>query len=131
MKRVALYARVSTDKNQTVANQLRDLQAVAGRLGWTVVAVHVDEGVSGAKGRDKRPGYDALLKSVARREVDLIAAWSVCRLGRSLPDLVNFLGDIQARGVNLTCTSRGLIRAHRRARSCSSSCRSFRATSGP
>src|SRR3954452_22784630 len=101
-KRVALYGRVSTDtKNQTVENQLRELQAVGLHLGWLVVAVYTDEGVSGAKGRDKRPGFDALLKGVARKEFDLIAAWSVCRLGRSLQDLIGFLADIQARGVDL------------------------------
>ena len=50
----------------------------------------IDE-ISGAKGRDKRPSYDALLKAVARREVDLVAAWSVDRLGRSMQDLVAFL----------------------------------------
>jgi DNA invertase Pin-like site-specific DNA recombinase len=100
-KRVALYARVSTDRNQTVENQLRQLNEVAVRLGWTVVAVFTDEGISGAKGRDQRPGFDALLKGVARKEFDMIAAWSVCRLGRSLQDLVAFLADVQARGVDL------------------------------
>ncbi|MDF2974379.1 MAG: putative resolvase [Microvirga sp.] len=102
MKRVALYGRISTDtRNQTVENQLRELQAVGVRLGWTIVVVYTDEGISGAKGRDKRPGFDALLKGVARREFDLIAAWSVCRLGRSLQDLIGFLAEIQARGVDL------------------------------
>jgi DNA invertase Pin-like site-specific DNA recombinase len=107
-KRVALYARVSTDKAQTTENRLRELQAVALRLGWTVVAVYTDEGISGAKGRDKRPGLDALVKDIARREFDLIATWSVCRLGRSLPDLVNFLGDVQAKGVDLYLHVQGL-----------------------
>jgi DNA invertase Pin-like site-specific DNA recombinase len=107
-KRVAIYARVSVDRAQTVENQLRELQAVALRLGWTVVAVFTDEGISGAKGRDQRPGLDALLKGVARREFDLIATWSVCRLGRSLPDLVNFLGDVQAKGVDLYLHVQGL-----------------------
>ncbi|MBM6584418.1 recombinase family protein [Microvirga sp. BT689] len=101
MKRVCLYARTSTDKNQTVENQLRELQGVAVRLGWTVVAVYTDEGISGAKGRDQRPGFDSLLKGVARKEFDMIAAWSVCRLGRSLQDLIAFLADVQARGVDL------------------------------
>ena len=65
-KRVAIYARVSTaDKNQTVENQLRDLLAVAERQGWTVTATFNDEGISGVKGRDRRPGYDALLKGGA------------------------------------------------------------------
>src|SRR5215217_6646391 len=101
MKRVALYARVSTDRSQTVENQLRQLNEVAVRLGWTVVAVYTDQGISGTKGRDKRSGFDALLKGVARKEFDMIAAWSVDRLGRSLQDLISFLADVQARGVDL------------------------------
>jgi len=101
-KRAALYVRVSTsDRGQTVENQLRPLQEAAARLGWTIVAVHRDEGVSGAKGRAQRPGLDALLKGVTRREFDIVAAWSVCRLGRSLPDPVGLLGELQARGVDL------------------------------
>lgn len=106
--KVALYARVSTSKGQTVENQLRELQAVGARLGWTIVAIHIDEGISGARGRDQRPGYDALLKGVARREYDLIAAWSVDRLGRSLQDLVGFLAEIQSRGVGLYLHVQGL-----------------------
>jgi DNA invertase Pin-like site-specific DNA recombinase len=99
-KRAALYVRVSTDQ-QTVANQLHVLTEVAQRSGWTVAHVFADEGISGAKGRDRRPGFDALLKAIARREIDIAAAWSVDRLGRSLPDLVAFLSDIQARGCDL------------------------------
>ena len=63
--------------------------------------VFADEGISGATGRDKRPGFDALLKAVARREVDIVAAFAVDRLGRSLSDLVGFLSEIQARGCDL------------------------------
>ena len=77
------------------------LNEVAARSGWTIVQTFSDEGISGAKGRDKRPGFDSLLKAVARREVDIVAAWSVDRLGRSLSDLVGFLSDIQARGCDL------------------------------
>jgi len=100
MKRAALYLRVSTDQ-QTTENQLLVLQEVALRSGWSVVATFEDAGISGAKGRDKRPGYDALLKAISRREVDIVAAWSVDRLGRSLPDLISFLSDIQAKGCDL------------------------------
>jgi Resolvase, N terminal domain len=57
------------------------------------VAIYRDEGISGTKGRDKRPGLDALLKGVARREFDIVAAWSVCRLGRSLSDQIALLGE--------------------------------------
>src|ERR1700693_1159275 len=66
-----------------------------------MVAVFRDEGISGTRGRDKRPGLDALLKGVARREFDIVAAWSVCRLGRSLLDLISLLGELQARDIYL------------------------------
>jgi DNA invertase Pin-like site-specific DNA recombinase len=101
MKRVAFYVRVSTADGQSTENQTRALHEVAARSGWNVVAIFRDDGISGAKGRDRRPGLDALLKAVTRREVDLVAAWSVDRLGRSLPDLLTLLGELQARGVDL------------------------------
>jgi DNA invertase Pin-like site-specific DNA recombinase len=99
-KRVALYARVSTD-SQTTESQLRQLRAVAKRQGWTVVANYVDKGVSGAKGQSERPQFDALLNGVARCEFDMIAAWSVDRLGRSLQDLLGFLLALQSKRVDL------------------------------
>jgi DNA invertase Pin-like site-specific DNA recombinase len=107
MREVALYLRVST-ADQTVDNQRRELEAVAERHGWHVVATFADEGVSGTKGRDKRPGLDRLCRSMARREFDLVAAWSVDRLGRSLQDLVAFLGDLHAKGVDLYLHQQGL-----------------------
>lgn len=107
MKRVALYLRVSTD-TQTVDNQRRELMAVADRLGWTIIAELADEGISGAKGRDQRPGYDRLMQMVTRREIDLIACWSVDRLGRSLQHLVGFLGEINDRQVDLYLHTQGL-----------------------
>lgn len=105
--RVALYARVSTD-SQTVANQLEALQEAAGRLGWDVVGEFTDKGISGSKGREDRPGFDKLLKAVTRGEVDLIAAWSVDRLGRSLTDLLGFLGELHAKGCDLYLHQQGL-----------------------
>jgi DNA invertase Pin-like site-specific DNA recombinase len=106
-KRIAIYSRVSTDL-QTVQNQQRELEAVADRLGWTIVANLADEGISGAKGRDKRPEFARLLKMVARKEIDLIACWSVDRLGRSLQHLVAFLSEINERGVDLYVHTQGL-----------------------
>jgi len=106
-KRVAIYTRVSTD-DQTTENQRRELLAVAERHGWTVVAEFTDQGVSGAKGRDKRPAFDRLLKAATRREFDVIAAWSVDRLGRSLQHLVDFLSEIHAAGVDLFLHQQGL-----------------------
>ena len=98
--RVAIYPRVSTTE-QTTTNQRRELRAVSKRHGWSVVQVFEDAGISGAKGREDRPALDALLKSIARREVDLVAAWSVDRLGRSLTDLLDFLRELHAKGVDL------------------------------
>jgi DNA invertase Pin-like site-specific DNA recombinase len=106
-KRVALYLRVSTSE-QTTKNQRRELQEIAKRHGWNVVETFEDAGVSGAKGRDKRPGLDALLKGVARRDFDLVAAWSVDRLGRSLQDLIGMLGEFHAKGVDLYLHQQGL-----------------------
>jgi len=100
MKRAVLYLRVST-LDQTVANQERELRQVAERAGWEIVHVYRDYGISGAEGRDKRPAFDALHKAAARREFDIVMAWSVDRLGRSLQDLVAFLSEIRAAGVDL------------------------------
>ncbi len=107
MKRVAIYARVSTN-GQTVTNQLRELRQVAKRQRWKVVGEFMDRGVSGAKGRAQRPQFDKLCKAATRREIDLIMSWSVDRLGRSLQHLVTFLGEIHAKGVDLYLHQQGV-----------------------
>jgi DNA invertase Pin-like site-specific DNA recombinase len=99
-KRVALYARVSTD-GQTTENQRRELRVAVERNGWTIAVEYIDHGISGAKGRKDRPQFDALLRAVARKEFDVVAAWSVDRLGRSLQDLVGFLSDLQSKKIDL------------------------------
>lgn len=106
-KRVALYLRVSTD-GQTVTNQRRELEEAAQRHGWDAVEVYQDRGISGAKGRDKRPAFDKLLKAVTRKEFDLVAAWSVDRLGRSLADLLSFLQELHAKDVGLYLHQQGI-----------------------
>lgn len=105
--RAVLYARVSTD-GQTTENQLRELRKVAKRSGWQIANEFIDHGISGSKGRDKRPGFDALLKSAARREFDIVMGWSVDRLGRSLQDLVGFLGEIHALSIGLYLHQQGV-----------------------
>ena len=107
IKRVALYVRVSTD-HQTIKNQERELAAVAERHGWSVVAVFKDQGISGAKGRDKRPGLDKLMQAISRKEFDLVAAWSVDRLGRSLLDLVQVLQELHGKGIDLYLHQQGI-----------------------
>ena len=106
-KRVAFYLRVSTGE-QTTKNQRRELEAVAAHMGWTVTEVFEDAGISGAKGRDARPAYDALLKAVTRREVDLVACWAVDRLGRSLVALLAFLSELHAKRCDLYLHQQGL-----------------------
>ena len=69
-KRVGIYLRVSTD-GQTTQNQRRELEAVASRSGWEVVGIYEDAGISGAKGREKRPGFDRLLRDATARKVDM------------------------------------------------------------
>lgn len=105
--KVLLYLRVSTSKQDT-ENQRRELEAVAARSGWQVIHVYKDAGISGAKGRDKRPGLDALLKAVNAREFDLVAAWSVDRLGRSLTDLLSILQHLKDKGVDLFLHQQGI-----------------------
>ncbi len=107
-KRVGIYARVSTRNGQTTENQLRELKDVSKRHGWEVAKVYTDDGVSGAKGREQRPGLDELLKGVARKEFDVVAAWSVDRLGRSLQDLIATLNELKAKGVDLYLHKQGL-----------------------
>jgi DNA invertase Pin-like site-specific DNA recombinase len=106
-RRVALYLRVST-LEQDVTNQRHELEAVVRRHDWRVVAVFSDNGVSGAKGRAERPGLDEMMKAVARRDVDMVAAWSVDRLGRSLQGLLEILVELRAKGVDLYLHRQGI-----------------------
>jgi DNA invertase Pin-like site-specific DNA recombinase len=107
MKRAVLYLRVST-LEQTTANQERELRDVASRMGCEIVKVYKDHGISGAKGRDKRPAFDALCRDAAQRKFDMVMAWSVDRLGRSLQDLVGFLSELHAMRIDLFLHQQGL-----------------------
>jgi len=100
IKRAAHYVRVSTD-HQSVENQIRELRQVAERRGWQVVEDTRDAGISGAKGRDQRPGLDALIKDASRRKFDVVMAWAIDRLGRSLVDLLGTIQHLEAVGVDL------------------------------
>ena len=107
MKRAVLYLRVST-LDQTTANQERELREVAGRMGCEIVHVYKDHGISGAKGREKRPAFDRLCKDAAQRKFDVVMAWSVDRLGRSLKDLIAFLSELHALRIDLFLHQQGL-----------------------
>ena len=107
MKRAVLYLRVST-LDQTTANQERELRQIAARMSCEIVKVYKDHGISGAKGRDKRPAFDALCRDANRRQFDVVMAWSVDRLGRSLQDLVGFLSELHALRIDLFLHQQGL-----------------------
>jgi DNA invertase Pin-like site-specific DNA recombinase len=107
MKRAVLYLRVSTIE-QTTANQERELRAVAERMGCEIAKVYKDHGISGAKGREKRPAFDALCRDATKREFDVVMSWSVDRLGRSLQDLVAFLSELHALRIDLFLHQQGL-----------------------
>ena len=99
-KKAAIYTRVSTH-NQTTENQFLELRDVARRNGWQIAMELADEGISGAKGRTDRPCFDRLHRAVQRREIDIVCAWSIDRLGRSLQHLTGFMAEVQAAGVDL------------------------------
>jgi DNA invertase Pin-like site-specific DNA recombinase len=100
IKRAAIYARVSTD-GQTTDNQVIALREIAGRRGWEIVEVYTDQGISGSKGRDKRPGFDRMLKDANRRKCDVLMAWAIDRMGRSLRDLIDTIEHLEAVGIDL------------------------------
>jgi DNA invertase Pin-like site-specific DNA recombinase len=106
-RRAAIYLRVSTT-DQNTDNQEHELGELAERAGWTVVKVYKDHGISGAKGRDKRPAFDALLTDAGGRKFDMVMAWSVDRLGRSLQDLVGFLAELHALKIDLCLKQQGI-----------------------
>jgi len=99
-KRAAIYVRVSTDK-QTINNQVKVLREIAERRGWEVVEQYSDAGVSGSKGRESRPGLDQMLKDASRRKFDVIMAWAIDRLGRSLIDLLGTIQTLETCGVDM------------------------------
>jgi DNA invertase Pin-like site-specific DNA recombinase len=99
-KRVGLYLRVSTT-GQTVENQRQDLMRVAEQRGWHVVEEYIDHGISGSKGRDERPAFKKLSKDAAVGKLDMVAAWSIDRVGRSLQHLVEFMEELKTQGVGL------------------------------
>ena len=98
-KRAAIYVRVSTDK-QTVENQIRELRQIAERRGW-VVEEYRDAGISGAKGRDIRPVLDQMLKDASKGRFDVVMAWAIDRLGRSLIDLLGTIQTLEGCRVDL------------------------------
>jgi DNA invertase Pin-like site-specific DNA recombinase len=105
--RAAIYLRVSRD-DQTTENQRLVLAKVAGHRGWEIVQAYEDAGISGAKGRDQRPAFDAMLKDAVRRRYDILLVWSIDRLGRSVLHVANALAELDAAGIRLYCDQQGI-----------------------
>ena len=88
MKRVAIYARVSTT-DQTCDNQLRDLRDYCRARGWSDMREFIDTGISGTK--ERRPALDKMMAEVNARRVDVVVVAAFDRLGRSVRHLVEAL----------------------------------------
>ena len=98
--KIAIYCRVSTT-SQSSENQLQDLRSVAAKMGWKIICELTDHGISGTKGKDNRPAFAELMRRATRREFDMILVWSICRIGRSIQNLVEFMSELQALNVGL------------------------------
>ena len=106
-QRAALYLRVSTD-GQTTENQRLVLAEVAERRGWAVVATYDDQGFSGAGAREKRPGFDRMLKDAGRRRFDILMVAAIDRLGRSTATVSTALADLSGAGTAIYSHREGL-----------------------
>lgn len=104
MFRAGLYARVSTNDQQTLAMQNRAMREYAARRGWTI-ALHVREVNSGAA---RRPAREKLLEAARRREIDLVLVWRLDRWGRSVTDLLNTLQELEHLGVGFVSLTEAL-----------------------
>jgi len=102
--RAGLYARVSTNDQQTLPMQLRALREYAVRRGWSVTS-QVKEVGSGASGRDMR---DRVMESARRREIDVVLVWRLDRWGRSVADLLATLQELEHLGVGFVSLTEAL-----------------------
>jgi putative DNA-invertase from lambdoid prophage Rac len=101
--RVGLYARISTNDQQTLPMQLEMMRRYAADRGWTVL-IELQEVGSGVKDRPQRA---TLMKAARRREIDAIVVWKLDRFGRSLADLVLTLRELVDLGVAFVSLTEG------------------------
>jgi putative DNA-invertase from lambdoid prophage Rac len=104
MFRAGLYARVSTNDQQTLPMQSRALREYAARRGWTIT-VQIREVGSGAVKREAR---ERLLQAARRREIDVVLVWRLDRWGRSVTDLLATLQELEHLGVGFVSLSEAL-----------------------
>jgi DNA invertase Pin-like site-specific DNA recombinase len=99
-KRVAIYARTSPDCLLSAEDQVERLKTVAAERGWTVMAVFTDRPTS-ARGPDRRSGEAALIDAIRNGAIDGVSICSICRVGKTVADLVSFLETCRTAGVAL------------------------------
>jgi putative DNA-invertase from lambdoid prophage Rac len=104
MFRVGIYARVSTNDQQTVPLQIRALREYAVGRGWTI-ALQVKEVGSGVSQRQLR---EKLLEAARRREIDVVLVWRLDRWGRSVADLLATLQELEHLGVGFVSLTEAL-----------------------
>jgi DNA invertase Pin-like site-specific DNA recombinase len=97
IKTVAIYARVSTDK-QKVDMQLRELGDFVKRSGWKIYKKFIDQGYTGAN--TKRPAFIEMMNEAKKRKFDILLVWKLDRLSRSLKDLINTLDELGSLGID-------------------------------
>ena len=102
-KRVALYARVSTNNGQDPMMQIRELREYCKHRGWPIFGEYIDRGISGAK--DRRPELDRLMEDAHRRRFDVLAVWKFDRFARSVSHLLRTLETFSAVGIEFISLS--------------------------
>jgi DNA invertase Pin-like site-specific DNA recombinase len=100
MKRIAIYARVSTDKQQT-SNQVLVLKEIAERSGYNIIQIYEDKGISGSKGREDRPALNQMMKDATHRKFDMVMCWSIDRLGRSISHLIEIMNELNGLKIDM------------------------------
>jgi DNA invertase Pin-like site-specific DNA recombinase len=96
-KAVAIYARVSTDR-QTVDMQIHELKAYVERRGWNLHREFIDQGYSGSD--TKRPAFQEMMNEAKKRRFDVLLVWKLDRLSRSMKDLVMVLNELGGLGID-------------------------------
>ena len=96
-KTVAIYARVSTDR-QTVDMQLHELKEYIKRRGWNLHQEFIDQGYSGSD--TKRPAFQEMMNEAKKRRFDVLLVWKLDRLSRSMKDLVMVLNELGGLGID-------------------------------
>ena len=106
--RVVIYARSSPDCPASIEDQVARLSSIASEHGWKVETVFTDRPLAVRKGLDRRPGETALIETIRNGTIDKVLLWSVCRIGRSLVEVIGFLEVCRTAGVGLYFHDQGL-----------------------